>query len=86
MNISSLFKSCVSQTSFQLDFQFHLFCFIIVIRMNGSLPVKYGFRLGQDDRVAALKEEISKLAGDIPAAQMLVVDVYPQCPIRVSFT
>ncbi|XP_060562624.1 ubiquitin carboxyl-terminal hydrolase 32-like [Ruditapes philippinarum] len=47
---------------------------IIVMRLDGSVPVKYGLRLNMDEKYKALKKELSKLA-DISPEQILLVEI-----------
>ena len=45
---------------------------IMVLRLDGSVPVKYGLRMSIDDRYSALKEALSKLCGLAPNELLLV--------------
>ncbi|GFR71298.1 ubiquitin carboxyl-terminal hydrolase [Elysia marginata] len=47
---------------------------VIVQKLDGSVPVKYGLRLTMDEKYRALKREVSHLA-DIPVEELLVVEV-----------
>ncbi|XP_052268914.1 ubiquitin carboxyl-terminal hydrolase 32-like isoform X1 [Dreissena polymorpha] len=47
---------------------------IIVMRLNGEVPVKYGLRLNMDDKYKVLKKELSSLC-DIPIYQLLLVEI-----------
>ncbi|XP_076452524.1 ubiquitin carboxyl-terminal hydrolase 32-like isoform X2 [Babylonia areolata] len=47
---------------------------ILVNRLDGSTPVKYGLRLNMDEKYKALKQELSTLSG-IPADQLLLVEI-----------
>ncbi|WAR02243.1 UBP32-like protein [Mya arenaria] len=47
---------------------------IIVLRLDGSVPVKYGLRLNMDEKYKALKRELSSLAS-IPTGQILLVEI-----------
>lgn len=47
---------------------------IIVIRLDGSVPVKYGLRLNMDEKYRALKRELSSLT-TVPAEQILLVEI-----------
>ncbi|XP_071094049.1 ubiquitin carboxyl-terminal hydrolase 32-like isoform X1 [Haliotis cracherodii] len=47
---------------------------IIVNRLEGSVPVKYGLRLNMDEKYKTLKKELSSLA-TIPPEQILFVEV-----------
>ena len=45
---------------------------IMVLRLDGSVPVKYGLRMSIDDRYSALKEALSKLCNLAPNELLLV--------------
>ncbi|KAL8573322.1 hypothetical protein ACOMHN_032784 [Nucella lapillus] len=47
---------------------------ILVNRLDGSTPVKYGLRLNMDEKYKTLKQELSTLAA-IPADQLLLVEI-----------
>ncbi|XP_060064706.1 ubiquitin carboxyl-terminal hydrolase 32-like [Ylistrum balloti] len=47
---------------------------VIVMRLEGSVPKKYGLRLNMDEKYRALKRELSKLA-NIPFDQILFVEI-----------
>ncbi|XP_041349176.1 ubiquitin carboxyl-terminal hydrolase 32-like [Gigantopelta aegis] len=47
---------------------------VIVNRLAGSVPTKYGLRLSMDEKYRALKKELSLLSG-IPADDLLFVEV-----------
>ncbi|KAL3857432.1 hypothetical protein ACJMK2_012103, partial [Sinanodonta woodiana] len=47
---------------------------IIAIKLNGSVPVKYGLRLNMDAKYKALKKELCELT-NIPTNQILLVEV-----------
>ncbi|XP_062601497.1 ubiquitin carboxyl-terminal hydrolase 32-like isoform X2 [Saccostrea cucullata] len=47
---------------------------VIVTRLDGSVPVKYGIRLNMDEKYKALKKELSSLTG-IPPGQILFVEI-----------
>ncbi|KAK7480047.1 hypothetical protein BaRGS_00028684 [Batillaria attramentaria] len=47
---------------------------ILVNRLDGSVPVKYGLRLNMDEKYKALKRELCTLSG-IPADQLLIVEI-----------
>ncbi|ELT99007.1 hypothetical protein CAPTEDRAFT_129894 [Capitella teleta] len=47
---------------------------VIVIRLNGSKPVRYGLRLNLDEKYSGLKQSLSELSG-IPALQLLIVEI-----------
>ncbi|CAI9715032.1 ubiquitin carboxyl-terminal hydrolase 32-like [Octopus vulgaris] len=48
---------------------------VIVIWLDGSVPVKYGLRLNMDEKYKTLKKELSKLT-DIAANQILFVEIF----------
>lgn len=50
------------------------YLFLTVLRLDGSVPVKYGLRLNMDEKYKALKKELSSLA-DIPPEQILLVEI-----------
>ncbi|KAJ8312078.1 hypothetical protein KUTeg_009451 [Tegillarca granosa] len=47
---------------------------IIAIRLDGSVPVKYGLRLNMDEKYKTLKKELSELT-NIPSDQILFVEI-----------
>lgn len=47
---------------------------VIVIWLDGSVPIKYGLRLNMDEKYKTLKKELGKLA-DISANQILFVEI-----------
>ncbi|CAG2247856.1 USP6_32 [Mytilus edulis] len=47
---------------------------LTVIRLDGSVPVKYGLRLNMDEKYRALKKELENLTS-IPSNQILFVEV-----------
>ncbi len=57
---------------------------IMVLRLDGSVPVKYGLRMSIDDRYSALKEALSKLCGLAPN-ELLLVEVEPTAQRSLSF-
>ena len=73
--------------SVMLLFFFFLFtfqiCFIFsVIKLDGSVPVKYGLRLNADDKYSALKSQLSHLCGT-PAHLLKIAEV-AQAQIKAS--
>ncbi|XP_074640674.1 ubiquitin carboxyl-terminal hydrolase 32-like [Tubulanus polymorphus] len=48
---------------------------IIVMKLDGSVPVKYGLRLNMDEKYKTLKKQLSLLS-DIPQEQLLLVEIY----------
>ena len=54
---------------------------IMVLRLDGSVPVKYGLRMSIDDRYCALKEALSKLCGLAPN-ELLLVEVRLDCIMK----
>ncbi|KAK3792374.1 hypothetical protein RRG08_045918 [Elysia crispata] len=57
---------------------------VIVQKLDGSVPVKYGLRLNMDEKYRALKREVSRLA-DIPVEELLVVEVSGPIVKDISF-
>uniref|UniRef100_A0A8C4R9Q7 Ubiquitin carboxyl-terminal hydrolase 32 n=1 Tax=Eptatretus burgeri TaxID=7764 RepID=A0A8C4R9Q7_EPTBU len=55
---------------------------ITVIRLDGSIPVRYGLRLGMEERYSSLKLQLSRLCGLEPE-QVLLAEVFSS-NIRVS--
>lgn len=47
---------------------------VIVTRLDGSVPIKYGIRLNMDEKYKALKKELSRLTS-IPPDQILFVEI-----------
>ncbi|CAL1537349.1 unnamed protein product, partial [Lymnaea stagnalis] len=47
---------------------------VIVQKLDGSVPVKYGLRLNMDEKYKTLKREVSKLS-NIPVEELLIVEV-----------
>ncbi|BFZ19073.1 hypothetical protein BsWGS_22113 [Bradybaena similaris] len=47
---------------------------VIVQKLDGSVPVKYGLRLNMDEKYKTLKREVVKLA-NIPVEELLIVEV-----------
>ncbi|XP_054718622.1 ubiquitin carboxyl-terminal hydrolase 32-like [Uloborus diversus] len=47
---------------------------IVVIRLDGSKPIKYGLQLNHDDKYINLKEQLGKLCGLTPQ-QLLIAEV-----------
>ena len=45
-----------------------------VIRLDGSVPQKYGLRLNMDEKYRVLKKELSTLT-NIPSQQILLVEI-----------
>ena len=45
------------------------------MRLDGSVPVKYGLRLNMDEKYRTLKKQLSELSG-IPAMQILLVEIF----------
>lgn len=45
-----------------------------MIRLDGSVPIKYGLRLSMDEKYKALKKELGDLS-NIPTNQILFVEV-----------
>lgn len=47
---------------------------VVVVRLDGSLPVKYGLRLNHDDKYSTLKQQLGNLC-EIPPHQLLIAEV-----------
>lgn len=47
----------------------------VVMRLDGSQPVRYGIKLEMDDKYRRLKEVISELSG-LPFANLRLAEVY----------
>ncbi|KAK6968759.1 Ubiquitin carboxyl-terminal hydrolase 32, partial [Biomphalaria glabrata] len=47
---------------------------VIVQKLDGSVPVKYGLRLNMDEKYKTLKREVSNLS-NIPVEELLIVEV-----------
>ncbi|XP_023239784.1 ubiquitin carboxyl-terminal hydrolase 32-like isoform X2 [Centruroides sculpturatus] len=47
---------------------------VVVVRLDGSLPVKFGLRLNHDDKYSVLKQQLSNLC-EIPPHQLLIAEV-----------
>ena len=47
---------------------------IVVMTLDGSVPVKYGVRLNMDEKYKVLKKALSELT-DIPTNQILLVEI-----------
>ncbi|KAK7088275.1 hypothetical protein V1264_022210 [Littorina saxatilis] len=56
---------------------------ILVNRLDGSVPIKYGLRLNMDEKYKTLKQELSSLSG-IPADQLLLVEILGPI-VKVSY-
>ena len=50
-------------------------CIFLVLKLDGSTPVKYGIRLNPDDKYRALKKQLSGFSGLDPS-QLLLVEVF----------
>ena len=48
--------------------------FVVVMTLDGSVPVKYGVRLNMDEKYKVLKKALSELT-DIPTNQILLVEI-----------
>ena len=46
----------------------------IVIRLDGSQPVRYGIKVEVDDKYRSLKQSLSELCG-IPSSKLLLVEI-----------
>jgi len=49
-------------------------CVFSVMRLDGSVPVKYGLRLNMDEKYKGLKRELASLS-NIPTEQILLVEI-----------
>ena len=47
---------------------------VIVIRLDGSKPMRYGLRLNMDEKYLGLKQHLSELSS-IPAVELLLVEI-----------
>lgn len=56
--------------------------YILVIQLDGSVPIKYGLRLNSDSKYADFKVELSKLC-HLDAKLMLVCEL-SNCQIRCA--
>lgn len=45
-----------------------------VVRLDGSVPVKYGLRLNMDEKYSAVKEQLAHLSG-LPACRLYLAEV-----------
>ena len=45
-----------------------------MVRLDGTVPIKYGLRLNMDDKYKAFKKQLGDLCGLIPE-QLLLVEV-----------
>ena len=50
-------------------------CIFLVLKLDGSTPVKYGIRLNPDNKYRALKKQLSGFSGLDPS-QLLLVEVF----------
>ena len=50
-------------------------CFVAVMRLDGSQPVRYGIKMELDDKYRRLKEMVSELCG-IPSSNLRLAEVY----------
>ena len=46
----------------------------VVIRLDGSQPVRYGIKVEVDDKYRSLKQSLSELCG-IPSSKLLLVEI-----------
>lgn len=51
-----------------------MFCFCVVQKLDGSVPIKYGLRLNMDEKYRTLKREVGILSA-IPVEELLIVEV-----------
>ncbi len=57
--------------------------FVAVMRLDGSIPIKYGLRLSVDEKYKALKKHVSILTS-LPVTQILLAEVMGAV-VKVSF-
>lgn len=55
---------------------------MLVVRLDGSVPVKYGLRLKTGDKYKHLREALAELVG-IDLAQLLLIELFAGT-VRVS--
>ncbi|XP_034237598.1 ubiquitin carboxyl-terminal hydrolase 32 isoform X2 [Thrips palmi] len=60
--------------SLPLPMESYIYIQVIAIRLDGSVPVKYGLRLNMDEKYAQLKTQLSQLC-DIPAHLLCLAEV-----------
>lgn len=60
--------------SLPLPMESYTLCEVLVIRLSGETPVKYGLRLNSEAKYIELKEHLQKLC-DIPASRLLLAEV-----------
>lgn len=48
--------------------------FLAVVKLDGSVPVKYGMRLNMDSKYSAVKEHLSQLTG-LPVCKLVLAEV-----------
>ena len=53
---------------------FDPFLYLVVMRLDGSQPVKYGIKVEVDDKYRSLKQSLSELCG-IPSSKLLLVEI-----------
>ncbi|XP_059478649.1 ubiquitin carboxyl-terminal hydrolase 32 [Neocloeon triangulifer] len=56
----------------------------IVVRLDGSVPVKYGMRLNMDSKYSAVKEHLSQLTG-LPPCKLSLTEV-ASAQLRLTFS
>lgn len=60
--------------SLPLPMESFALCEVLVLRLSGDAPVKYGLRLNSEARYAELKDNLERLC-DIPASRLLLAEV-----------
>lgn len=65
---------CYYVRFYNLCFKAVIFCDYLVMRLDGSVPVKYGLRLNMDEKYRTLKKELENLTS-IASNQMLFVEI-----------
>lgn len=63
------------QTNIQFKISFPLLLLAVVVRLDGSQPVRYGLKLEVDDKYRALLMILSRLTG-IKKSNLLLVEVF----------
>ncbi|XP_030745241.1 ubiquitin carboxyl-terminal hydrolase 32 isoform X3 [Sitophilus oryzae] len=66
--------------SLPLPMESYTLCQILVVRLNGKCPIKYGLRLNSEAKYGDLKEQLSELCG-VDAKRLLLAEV-DTCQVR----
>jgi len=56
----------------------------VVVKLDGSVPVKYGMRLNMDSKYSAVKEHLSQLTG-LPACKLTLAEV-ASAQLKVNYS